>query len=146
MLYIKLCIIKVENTNFGGTIITVRIWPTLPWQLQDQGKPDPGVIWCLQAQALACVAAVGPLMRLTWKPGGKFYLRSGSLSQNQPQQQRSLVVFIAPELQSPCVPLFLHLCVLTPVFLHLLLFWPCPLLLSPASWCLVVALFSQPCA
>ena len=62
------------------------IWSVPLWQLQDQGQPDPGMAWCLQAQALTCVAAAGLLMRLTRKPGGKIYLRRSSPSQNLPQQ------------------------------------------------------------
>ena len=72
--------------------VCIRIWPTLPWQLQDQALPDPGMAGYLQTQALAWVVTAGPLMRLTWKPGGKGYLRSGSPSQNFSQQQRSLAV------------------------------------------------------
>ena len=118
----------------GVQYVSVRIWSIPPWQLQDWGQPDPGRAWCLQTQALACVAAAGPLMRLTWKPGGKAYLRSGSPSQ-------SLVVLTSPSawlLQSSGVPAFqcsclvfclLYLYIWTPVFLHLLPL-PCSLLLS----------------
>ena len=55
------------------------------------------------------VATGGPLMRLTWKPGGKAYLRNGYPSQYLPQQQRSLVVLTALVLRSPCIPVFLQL-------------------------------------
>ena len=46
-----------------GLIYCVRIWPILPWELQEG-----------QVFAGSGPEPAGPLLRLTWRPGGKAYL------------------------------------------------------------------------